>query len=176
MKADDITSLKVGDNVQLNHLLNLIIKEGFKQTDLRQIGKQPRFFDIKNAQEVANAGLIMWPGFKASAYNYEVGLTLVIDNISKFMSTKSCLETIQEIKSCGLSEYEELVVEEFKHKSVIANWGNKKAHIVHDVNFKLNPKNCTFKMDDEEISVAEYFKLFYNKEIKYLNQPLFEVK
>lgn len=44
-----------------------------------------------------DSGLRMWPGFKASAFAYQSGITLVIDNINKFMSTVSCLDRINEI-------------------------------------------------------------------------------
>jgi hypothetical protein len=37
---------------------------------LRQIGKAPRFFDISRSQEIPGSGLQMWPGFRASAFNY----------------------------------------------------------------------------------------------------------
>jgi hypothetical protein len=39
----------------------------------------------------------IWNGFKASAYKYESGCVLIIDNCSRFMSTKTVLDRIQEI-------------------------------------------------------------------------------
>ena len=39
----------------------------------------------------------MWPGFRASAFNYQSGLALVIDNVYKFMSTTSVLDRVKEI-------------------------------------------------------------------------------
>lgn len=36
------------DNSVAQNLLNIIIKQAFRDTDLKQIGKTPRFFDVKN--------------------------------------------------------------------------------------------------------------------------------
>jgi len=83
------------DHSLLHHLINIVIKEAFRGTNLRQIGKTPRFFDLTKCIYLPEAGLQMWPGFKASAFSYQSGLTLVIDNVNKFMSTTTCLERIQ---------------------------------------------------------------------------------
>jgi hypothetical protein len=37
------------------------------------------------------------PGFRASAFNYTSGMAIVLDNINKFISNKTCLERIREI-------------------------------------------------------------------------------
>lgn len=73
-------------------IINVIIKEAFRETDLKQIGKSPRFFDIKSPIDLSDLGLKMWPGFKASAQQTKVGLTLTIDSIFKFVATRTCLE------------------------------------------------------------------------------------
>jgi hypothetical protein len=44
-------------------MINVIIKEAMRSTDLKQIGKAPRFFDL------SEKGLKIWSGFKASAFN-----------------------------------------------------------------------------------------------------------
>lgn len=41
---------------------------------------------------------MIWQGFKASAFQSQVGCTLVMDSIFKFMSTQTCLDRIIEIK------------------------------------------------------------------------------
>lgn len=89
--------VKMEDHKIFHTLLNIIIKDAFRNTNLKQIGKAPRFFDTSKALSIPEAGLKMWSGFKASAFAYESGMTLVIDNITKFMSTRSCLERIYEI-------------------------------------------------------------------------------
>ena len=86
----------------------------------------------------------MWPGFRASAFNYQSGLTLVIDNVNKFMSTTTCLFRMTEILKMGGRDPYAQINKEFKEQSVIANWGNKKAYIVRDIVFDKNPVNFFF--------------------------------
>jgi len=92
-----LSSSKMEDHNVIFNLINIIIKQALRDTDLRQIGKQPRFFDITKAVSVEGSGLQACPGFRASAFNYHQGLALVIDSINKFLSNKSCYERIEEI-------------------------------------------------------------------------------
>lgn len=56
------------ENDVKQQLINVIIKDAFRSTDLRQIGKTPRFFDTSNPINLPDQGLKIWSGFKASAY------------------------------------------------------------------------------------------------------------
>lgn len=96
-KADSFNGLKMEEHSVIHSLVNIILKDAFRETHLRQIGKTPRFFDPTKALEIAGSNIQMWPGYRASAFNYNIGLACVIDNVVKFMSTKSCLERIYEI-------------------------------------------------------------------------------
>lgn len=52
-----LTQAKMEDHNVIHNLLNIIVKQAFRETNLRQIGKQPRFFDISKAIEVEGSGL-----------------------------------------------------------------------------------------------------------------------
>lgn len=132
------------DHGMYHTLLNIIIKEAFRGTDLKQIGRAPRFFDMNKAVDLPESGLMMWPGFKASAFAYQNGITLVVDNINKFMSTTSCLERIHEIFKKDHKFAQNKILKEFKEKSIVAMWGHKRTYIVEEVQFDLNPLSCTF--------------------------------
>jgi hypothetical protein len=56
------------DHNLMHQLINIIIKEAFRQTSLRQLGKAPKFFDLTKCISIPDAALQMWPGFKASAF------------------------------------------------------------------------------------------------------------
>lgn len=86
------------DNSVNQNLINIIIKQAFRETDLKQIGKTPRFFDLKQMQDIKKSQLRILSGFKASALQTQVGCTLVVDSIFKFMSTTTCLERIVQLK------------------------------------------------------------------------------
>jgi hypothetical protein len=55
------------DNSVSQNLINVIIKQAFRETDLKQIGRAPRFFDVKRIQDLKESNLRILSGFKASA-------------------------------------------------------------------------------------------------------------
>lgn len=79
-------------------LLNIIIKQAFRETSLKQVGKAPRFFDVENPVVMHAQGLYIWTGFKAAAVQSRLGTMLCMDSIFKFMCTRSCLETIEDLR------------------------------------------------------------------------------
>lgn len=52
-----VGTLKMEDHSIVNNLINIIIKQAFRETNLRQIGKAPRFFDVSRSIEVKGSGL-----------------------------------------------------------------------------------------------------------------------
>lgn len=52
-----LSTLKMEDHNVAHTLINIIIKEAFRQTNLRQIGKMPRFFDTTKAMEIEGTDL-----------------------------------------------------------------------------------------------------------------------
>ena len=108
------------------------------------------------------------PGFKASAFQTELGCTLAIDSCFKFMSTISCLEKIHELKERSHSEhqFQQMVKLEFTRKSVIGNWGTKRQYIVHDVDFEKSIKDHKFTYGGAEVSIAEYFAQVYKLHVR----------
>lgn len=154
------------DHNVFHTLLNIIIKDAFRGTNLKQIGKTPKFFDMDKGVTLPESGLMMWPGFKASAFAYQSGITLVIDNINKFMSTVSCLDRINEIFERDKKFAQAKILKEFKGKSIVAQWGNKKTYFVREVIFNLNPLTHTFCHDGQVINVAQYFVNTYGLKIR----------
>ena len=86
------------ENTVQQSLINIIIKQAFRETDLKQIGKVPKFFDMKSVIDLERSKLRILSGFKASAFQSQLGCTLVVDSIFKFMSTSSCLSRILDLK------------------------------------------------------------------------------
>ncbi len=98
-------TFKNKDNDVSMNLINVILKQAFRETNLKQLGRTPRFFDVNNPINLDRVGLRMWSGFKASAFQSELGVTLAVDNIFKFMTTKTCLERIMEMRHDYHSEH-----------------------------------------------------------------------
>lgn len=116
-------------------------------------------------------------GFKASAFQSQVGCTLVVDSIFKFMSTYSCLNMMMDLmRGCDRSKGEYRCKLEFVDKSIIANWGNQRQYIVCDIIFDSNPMRMNFEHNGEKISISDYFLQTYKLKLQHPNQPLFLVK
>lgn len=103
---------------------------------------------------------------------------LVMDSIFKFMSTRSCLERMDELKKNANNEHrwQQLVKQEFAGQSIVASWGNQRTYIVSDIDFATNPIQQTFNYNGTDIPVAEYFENRYKMHVTKPNQPLFEIK
>ena len=80
-------------------------------------------------------------GYKATAYNTEQGLTMVVDTVFRFMSTITVLDQIKQLRrdASGEKRFKELVLSTIIGSSIIADWGNKRTYIVADIDFKTNP-------------------------------------
>lgn len=85
----------------MNTILNNLVKQALRQTKYRQIGKRPQFFDVDNETHLAEAGIRMWSGFKVTSGLTETGITMGIDSVFKFLTTKTVLERIRELKKAS---------------------------------------------------------------------------
>ena len=128
--------------------------------------------------DLSREGLMIWPGFKASVQHTQLGLTVAVDRVFKFISTKTCLDHIYELKQKIRDEarWKQAVNTEFAKKSIMANWGAKKTYIVFGVDFERNPGSEMFEKDGQQISVADYFLRVYDMKISEIRQPLLVVK
>jgi hypothetical protein len=123
---------------------------------------------MQNAQTLEHCKLKIMSGFKASVFQSQVGPTLVVDSIFKFMSTVSCLERIREIgfdNRLQRSEFEQRCRNEFVDSSIIANWGNQRQYIVSDIIFDSNPVQMKFDHNGVKTSIADYFLQTYKLRI-----------
>lgn len=90
-----------------------------------------------------------------------------MDSIFKFMSTRSCLEKIDELKRNAKNQHhwEQMVKLEYCGHAIIANWGNKRTYVVSDVIFENSPVTMTFQYQGKETSVADYFDSQYKMKV-----------
>lgn len=107
-----------------------------------------------------------------------MGCVLAIDNIFKFMSTKTCLDRLREINDKAHSKHqaEQVSKLEFCGKPIIADWGNSRSYFVQDIDFETSPLKHEFVYNGQTINIATYFKNVYGKTLRDVNQPLFVVK
>jgi hypothetical protein len=97
------------DSQAMSQIVNVIVKQAMGETGMLQFGVRPRFFDASRPIDVQELNMQIWSGFKASACKLVDGCSLTIDNCSRFMSTKTVLDTIQQV-------YDEVMeAEQFQH-------------------------------------------------------------
>ena len=68
---------------------------------MRQIGRDPKFFDYERPvtdEKLTAMRLQVLKGYKASVFMSETGITVAVDTLFRFMSTISCLDKINELK------------------------------------------------------------------------------
>lgn len=182
--------MKMEDHPFALNFINSIIKTQMRNSKLCQIGRNPRFFMPSQAKIFDNA-VQTWPGFFTSSWIFQRGLYLIIDNISKNLSVDDCLELINEQtrrftekrqrysdKPPTVKEIQKSVNDEFKGAIVMACYGHHKTYKVSSVRFDMCPSTCKFEQGEAgtTISMVQYFRQQYDKQIMHLNQPLFEIK
>ena len=92
---DELNQMKMEDHPFALNFINSIIKTQMRNSNLCQIGRNPRFFMRSEAKTFDNA-VQTWPGFFTSSWIFQRGLYLIIDNISKNLSVDNCLQLIDE--------------------------------------------------------------------------------
>lgn len=119
------------------------------------------------------------PGYRGTAFGYNTGCALVLDTISKFLCSTTCLSRIIEIydSSKDDAEYQKKTLSEFQYKSVIANYGLKKTYIVYGIEFTKTPFTMTFLAGTgTKMTIAEYFQKTYQIKLTDKDQPLLIIK
>lgn len=65
-------------------------------------------------------------------------MAVVLDSVNKFIYNKTCLEIIREIEedeTINPKDVRQVILDEFRFKSVIGKWGQKIPYFVLDVIF-----------------------------------------
>lgn len=171
---DELNDSKMEDHPVALSFINSIIKNSLRNSALRQIGRNPRFFMPLQAKKFQNQ-VETWPGFFTSSWIFQRGLYLIIDNISKFLSVDHCLALIEDRRNRFDANF---VNREFEGAIVMANYGPHRTYKVHQIKWNMNPEEYIFDHGDERArtNMIDYFKTAYNVTIRARNQPLFEIR
>lgn len=113
----------------------------------------------------------MLPGYNTSVVVTRQGAFLKICAKNKMINNQTCYQLIANMKS------ETEIKEAFVGKSVLANYGTKRVYMIDDIAFDKTVENTFIQVksskEAETITLAQYYKRTYDKDIKELNQPLF---
>lgn len=171
---DDLNDSKMEDHPVALSFINSIIKNSLRNSSLRQIGRNPRFF-MPGQAKVFQSQVETWPGFFTSSWIFQRGLYLIIDNISKFLSVDHCLALIEERRTRHDTAF---VNREFEGAIVMANYGPHRTYKVHQIKWNMNPEDYIFDHGDERArtNMIDYFRTAYHVSIRAVHQPLFEIR
>ena len=193
-KIKEITLKRVNDFNGENQKIKSIIENLFRNILMKNpkiIKFQDRTIfeiDIKNIVSVSNENQgNIYKGFITSAHITENGLYMLINNKNKFISGKTALKKMLEIRS-NLEE-KNIPINEIKneiknyfysHRTVLTGYGSIKTYKINEVNFDRSPKKTEIKIKDrdgiKQIILINYYKNQYNIDIKDINQPLLEAE
>ena len=126
----------------------------------------------------------IYKGYITSAHITENGLFMQINNRNKYISGKTALQKINEIRNKCLErkkspkDIQEKINDFFyEHRTVLTTYGSMKAYKIKEVNFGNSPDNTNISIKDsngnkKSISIIKYYKNQYNVDIKDMKQPL----
>lgn len=87
----DLNDITPEDKKYMADILNIfhnIVKEQLDQLDYKQIGKFPKFFNVKDKIEVepSNFNLQAWPGYQVEVKLTTQGIYLNVESCTKFVN------------------------------------------------------------------------------------------
>ena len=171
-----INSFKEND-IRVKSFIEILIKsilssnKGFIRFDDRS------FFDYTN-RESLNNGVYKLKGYGTAAVITEAGLYLRVSDKSKFISGKSALDKLKELKNKHQNgDFYTISKEYFQGRSVLAQYGSYRIYKIGDVLFDRNVDNTEIPVKQQDgtiinISLYNYYKQQYKIEIKDRGQPL----
>jgi len=194
-KIKEIKLKKVNDFNGENQKIKSIIENLFRNILMKNpkvIKFQNRTvfeIDIKNIVSISNENQEnIYKGFITSAHITESGLYMLINNKNKFISGKTALKKMIEIRSklrekkmTNSKILDEINSYFYSHSTVLTGYGSIKTYKIKIVNFDKNPRNTNISVKDingikKSISIINYYKSQYDIDIKDLNQPLLEAE
>ena len=123
----------------------------------------------------------IYKGFYTSSQITESGLYLMVLNMNKYVSGKTMLEKINQIRNDNSrvpeSEIREIIEEYInEHKTVLTSYGSLRAYRIERIDFDRTPLNTSFNIKTSEgnksITLMNYYETQYRVKIKDKNQPL----
>ena len=193
-KVEELSFQKINDFNGPNQKIKAIIENLFKNILLRN-PNVIKFHD-RTIFEIDRNNIInidnqnkehVYKGYITAAVITENGLYMQVNNRSKYISGKTALEKINEIKDkCGknvsILEIKDKIKDYFySHRTVLTTYGSLRVYKIKEVDFDQTPKNTDVTFKDKEgknitIRIINYYKNQYGINIKDITQPLFVVE
>lgn len=131
------------------------------------------FFQSQNSKSINK--MEIWPGFNPTIGIFNIGTLLNISLVHKVFRQETALEAINKLMSNSPNDFSSAVQEMFSNTIVLTRYNNDKTYVVDSVAFDESPQS-KFEIKSEEITLIDYYKTRYNKNIRDIRQPLLVTK
>jgi hypothetical protein len=134
------------------------------------------FFQMES--KIANNKETLLPGYATAACITESGLYLRINDRNKFISGKTALQKLKEIKDKNKNgSFFESANDYFSNKSVLATYGSLRVYQICGITKDKNVENTTIPVKQrdgtiKDLNLYEYYKQQYGMNIQDKAQPL----
>ncbi|KAF1760646.1 hypothetical protein GCK72_008895 [Caenorhabditis remanei] len=159
------------DNAQTINIFNTIIRRCFDELKLTQLGRH--YFNSKDARNVREYNMSILPGFETAIRMYEDQLMLCVENRFKMVRRDSMYDLLKkEMQACqgNRQRVQEKMNEMFGGSTIITLYNNK-LHRFTRLDWNINPLS-EFEKDGQPITLKRYFKMQYDKDIQFDDQPI----
>jgi len=160
-------------------LFNVIYNRVFKELKLCPLSrsgaggsKSRNYFDPNNKNSIEKHGVEVWPGYVIAVDEYEGGVQLQVDSVSRVMKTATVKDTLSDcIKKYGMAGYKDAAIKMVVGTQVITRYNNA-TYKIDELDFDASPQDVFTDDKGEELKMTEYYKRKYNIVIKDEKQPL----
>ncbi|CAO4361477.1 unnamed protein product [Caenorhabditis nigoni] len=159
------------DNAQTINIFNTIVRRCFDEMGLTQLGRH--YFNSRDARNVREYNMSILPGFETAIRMYEDQLMLCVENRFKMVRRDSMLDLLQREMQAGNTNNQRVLekMNEMYGGTTIITLYNNKLHRFTRLDPSITPLS-EFQKDGQSITLKDYFKQQYNKDIRNDNQPI----
>eukprot|EP00795_Rhopilema_esculentum_P015072 gene15072-6238_t len=151
-------------------LLNIIFRRILKIMEMQQIGRS--FFSPKRNIDLDQHRLQLWPGYNTSILRFDAGVLLNIDVSHKVMRLDTVLDILTELYSqVGESRFHNIATKKLVGETVLTRYNNK-TYKIDDIAWDKNLSHSFAKRDGSKITMRQYYKEAYDKDLTNDQQPL----
>ena len=150
-------------------ILNVIFKRVLRLLGLKQLTRQPNYYDEHLTTCIPDCGLEIWPGFSVQLAAHCFAPLLNIDCVSKIVHTRTVLDELCQYKRRG-GEWMEEAKAHLENRVVMARYGNRRCYRVEEIVFSMNPTQPI--SETEKCTYMDYYRTHYQETISIPNQPL----
>jgi len=152
----------------VKQILNRIFRDAQAATGLVLIGRH--YFNPDRPTRMPKYDIDIWPGFSTRIDQFDNGVMVSIDTISKVMKRKNVLEQMKMWAEQNEATVRTKAEKEIIGETVLTRYNNKN-YVIDGIDWDASPDNVFKKRDGTEVTIRQYYKTTYDMDVSD-NQPL----